>query len=189
MRNTIFLGIFCCLSLFTYSQNRSLPVEIILKNNDTLIGEMKIKVNHFNKDLIHTSSFNEKVKFNSSEGKKSKINTKEVSELTFTDFKGNSRKFVRIKEFKHRIVEVIYSNKVSWYKDYYFDFYNQTEKTVDELFDENGEQFTIGLFNSYRNKLRKFTKDNPNMSELITNNDMKKDEIILKVIKMYEKEL
>ncbi|WP_299051801.1 hypothetical protein [uncultured Polaribacter sp.] len=188
MRKKTFLGIFFFISLFTYSQN-TIPVEIILKNNDTLIGEMKIRVNLFDKQLIYPTSFNEKVKFYNSVGEKTKIKSKEVSKLTFTDLKGKNRKFVKIKEFKNHLVELVYSNKVHWYKHYYYDSYNHTENTIEELFDENGKQFSIGLFNSYRKKMRKFTKENSNLIEFISSNDMKKDENILKAIKMYEKEI
>ncbi|CAL2075471.1 Peptidyl-prolyl cis-trans isomerase ppiD [Tenacibaculum sp. 190524A02b] len=188
MKKNIFLGIFCFLSLLTYSQ-KTIPVEIILKNKDTLKGEMKVKTNLFDKQLIYPSSFNGKVIFYNSVGEKTKIKSKEISELTFTDFKGKNRKFIKIKEFKNHIVELIYSNKVRWYKHYYYDSYNHTENTVEELFDENGKQFSIGLFNSYRKKMRKFTKENSNLNEFINNNDMKKNENILKVIKMYEKQI
>ncbi len=188
MKKIIFLGIFCLLSLLTYSQ-KTIPVEIILKNQDTLIGKMKIKTNLFDKQLIYPSSFNENVKFYNSVGEKTRINSKEISELTFTDFKGKNRTFIKTKEFKNHIVELIYSNKVRWYRHYYYDSYNHTENTVEKLFDENGKQFSIGLLNSYRKKFREFTKENSNLNEFINSHDMKKEENILKVIKMYENEI
>ncbi|MGY0408790.1 MAG: hypothetical protein ACWIPJ_10635, partial [Polaribacter sp.] len=39
------------------SQNL-IPVKIILKDKDTLEGEMKVKINSFIKDFIYSSSFN-----------------------------------------------------------------------------------------------------------------------------------
>ena len=188
MKIKLLFGIFCLISVFTYSQN-TIPVEIIMKNKDTLFGKMKVKVNLFDKKLIYPSSFNSKVKFYNKIGKKRKIKSKEITELKFIDFKNKTRKFVKIKEFKHHLVEEVYIGKIKWYKHYSYDLYNQTENVYEEIFDENNKQFSIGLFSSYKKKMRKITKGNSKLEKFIKENDMKKDENILKALKMYELEL
>lgn len=174
------------ISSYSNGQKKIIPTQIVLITSDTLNGTMKVETNAFDKELIYPSSFNKKVIFFDDLGNKRKIKSQWISELTFTDFHKKKRTFVKINEFKNRILEVIYSNKVSWYKDYNYDSYNHIEYIKDEFFDENRNQYTVGLFGNYKKKLRKLTKNNLDIKKFIKENKMD-DENIAIVIKMYEK--
>lgn len=186
MRKIILIALSCILSLCSYSQSNNIPVQIILLNKDTLQGEVKVKVNAFMKELVYASSFNSRVKFQYPNGEKRKIDSAEILELSLTDLKGKNRKFVKIDDYNTRILEVVYLNKVRWYKDYSFDLYNNSESMYNILFDEKGKQYRIGDLNSYRKKLREFVNDDPIIKEFIKHNEMN-DSNILEVLKMYEK--
>ncbi|PNW27220.1 hypothetical protein BKP44_14095 [Formosa algae] len=164
------------------SQN-SLSSEIILKTQDTLIGEILTAKNPFDKEFIHVTSFNNKLVFHDKLGQKRKIKAQEILELNFTDLKGEKRRFVGIPEMKHYIVEVIYINKIKWYKHYYTNY--GTETFTYMIFDQDNNRFNIGLFNSARKKLKEITQQNPDINTFIEENKMN-EENILNVIKMYE---
>jgi len=178
------LTVFYC--LFTYSQN--IPVDIILKSNDTLTGTMLVRLSPYDKNEILPSSFNETVKFLDDFGMR-KIKGKEIKELWFEDLQGNVRKFVSLTGYKHHIVEEAYANKVWWFRHYSFDLYHGHENVYEELYDEKYQKFKMGLFNSYKRKLRAFTKNDPEISEFIKRHDVKRKENILEVILMYESTL
>lgn len=174
-------------SLQLYSQSQY-DVQIVTQSNDTLIGTMKVNTRLKFKGFVLPSSFNENVRFTSNDGNYKKISAKDIQQLNFKDKTGTKRKFVRLNEYKHHIVEVIYLNNLKWYKHYYFDTYNNTENIVYEFFDENNKQFTVGVFNSKKKKLKLLTNNDPEIKSFIKNNKMT-DENILKVFKMYESKL
>lgn len=168
--------------------SQNIPVDIILKNSDTLTGTMKVRFSPYKEKVILPSSFNETVKFSDDFGMR-KIKGKEIKELWFEDIKGNVRKFVSLTGYKHHIVEEVFAKKVWWFRHYSFDLYHGHENVSDEIYDEKYQKFKMGVFSGYKRKLRAFSKNDPEISEFIRHHDVKRKENILEVILMYESKL
>lgn len=164
----------------------SLKSEIILVSGDTVKGNMIALRNIFFKKLINETSFNEKLSLINQDNKKIKYRWNEISILKFVDLEAKERTFIQ-KEGYPRLLEVMYKNKVSWFNHYY-QGYNYSQNVSYELFNETGKRYTIGIFNSRKNKLTLFCDGHEQIISFINDNPMT-DENILHVLKMYEKEL
>ncbi len=147
---------------------------------------MIVARNFFDKKFIYPSSFNYKVKFFHKDGTKQRIKARDIEKLTFIDLKGDKRVFVENADFKNHIIEIVYLNKIQWYKHYYNA--NYSENTVNELFDLNGKRYSLGLFNSARKQIKKMTNYDPDVVKFLDDNKIN-DQNILKVIKLYETKL
>ena len=64
--------------------------------------------------------------------------------------KGREGEFRSEKEGYPRLLELMYSNIVSFYKNYYWNSGNATQDVSLELFNEQQEKFGIGIFSSKR---------------------------------------
>jgi len=183
-----FLTLFFFVSLFAFCQ-KTVPAEVILKNNDTVIGQMKIKVNPFDEKYIYEYSFCNKIKLVSKTGKKINIKAKDISELYFINFYNYKQKFVTTEESKNYLTEEIYINKVRWYKHYSLDSFGGSQKITQYFYDENGKEFSFGLFKNHKKVLKKLTKQNAEIIKFIDKYNMKQSRNILTILKMYEESL
>jgi len=172
---------------YVFGQNARLKAQLILVSGDTLQGQVLAEKNIFYENMTRESSYNQRIRLVNESGEKQKFNWKQVKKLDLTDLEGKQRVFVQ-KDGYPRLLEIIYQNKVSWYKNYYYNMANYTQDVSYEIFDENGIKYSIGIFNSKKNKLESLCKEKTQIISFINNNQMT-DENILKVLIMYESEL
>lgn len=92
------------------------------------------------------------------------------------------------KEGYPRLLELMYANLVGFYKNYYWNSGNATQDVSLELFNEKNEKYSIGIFNSKKGKLKKFSKGKEKTFSFVKENKMS-DENIIAALKLYEIEL
>jgi hypothetical protein len=172
---------------FVLGQNAKLKAQLILVSGDTLQGHVLAEKNIFYENMTRESSYNQRIRLVNESGEKLKLNWKQVKKLELIDLEGKQRVFIQ-KDGYPRLLEIIYQNKVSWYKNYYYNAANYTQDVSYEIFDENGVKYSIGVFNSKKNKLESLCKDKTLIISFINNNKMT-DENILTVLTMYESDL
>ena len=172
---------------YVFGQNVRLKAQLILVSGDTLQGQVLAEKNIVYENMTRESSYNQRIRLVNESGEKQKFNWKQVKKLELIDLEGKQRVFVQ-KDGYPRLLEIIYQNKVSWYKNYYYNMANYTQDVSYEIFDENGIKYSIGIFNSKKNKLESLCKEKTQIISFINNNQMT-DENILKVLIMYESEL
>jgi hypothetical protein len=187
MKGKLLTIIFTCFTLVLYSQTTPLKAKLILLDGDTLKGKVLAKPNVFSKTIFYESSINQRIRFIKESGEKVKFKDEQVSTLEFTDLKGQKRTFVSKNHI--RLLEVLYDGKLKWYRDYFTtDVYQSNQSQYDLIFDENGKEFKITMFNSMKNKLKEVVKDDPELSEIIKNSKME-DDNVLKILQLYDKKL
>ncbi|MBN8567375.1 MAG: hypothetical protein J0M25_11655 [Flavobacteriales bacterium] len=158
-----------------------------LVSGDSIKGYILAQRYLFDKKKAHESSYNKEFTLIDGSYKETKFNFKSINKMELIDLDGKIRIFVQKENFP-RLLEVIYQNKVVWYKFHYYNWVNYSDEVVNYIFDEKGTEYNIGGFNSKKNKLIKFCKGNEKIIAFIKTNEMN-DENILKVLKMYEMEL
>ncbi|NEU07927.1 hypothetical protein GZH53_06345 [Flavihumibacter sp. R14] len=167
-----------------FAQNARLKAQIFLMAGDTLRGHISAERNIFYKTMTRESSYNQRIRFINNINKKQKFKWEEVKSMEIIDLEGKPRVFVQMYGYP-RLLEVVYENKVAWYKNYYYDIVNSTQDVSYEIFDEKGTKYSIGLFNSKKNKLEALCRGKDHILAYIKDNQMT-DENILKVLMMYE---
>lgn len=185
-----FLKIFVTVLIWSYTtdlmgQNTQLRAQLILVSGDTLEGNLIVTKNIFKETLIKETSFNQQLRFINGLNEILRYNWKDVARVAVLDLEGNERVFVQ-KSGYPRLLEVIYINKVSWYKNFYPS--NSSQDVSYEIYDENGKRYSIGIFGSKKNKLESLCNGKDQIISFIRNNPMT-DDNILQVLMMYEKEL
>ena len=182
--------LFCLFIGFVFNvqaKTTLLNAVVVMNSGDTIQGRIISDVNYVYPDMIIESSFNSKVRLQSQDGTLTKYKYDQIQSLKIIDLKGEERVFVR-KEGYPRLLELMYSNIVSFYKNYYWNSGNATQDVSLELFNEQQEKFGIGIFSSKRGKLKKFSKGYEKTLAFVKENKMT-DENIITALKLYETEL
>lgn len=182
-----FFCLFLGLAMSIQAKTALLDAIIVLNSNDTIQGKIISEVNYVVPDMIIESSFNAKVLFRSQDGSVTKYKYSQIQSLELVDLKGNRRVFVQ-KEGYPRLLELMYANLVGFYKNYYWNSGNATQDVSLELFNEKNEKYSIGIFNSKKGKLKKFSKGKEKTFSFVKENKMS-DENIIAALKLYESEL
>jgi hypothetical protein len=182
--------LFCLFIGFAFNiQARTtlLDAKIVVNSKDTIYGRIISEVNYVYPDMIIESSFNVKLRLQAQDGSITKYKYDQVQWLEIIDLTGEKRVFVR-KEGYPRLLELMYSNIVSFYKNYYWNSGNSTQDVSLELFNEHKEKYSIGIFSSKRGKLKKFSKGKEKTTAFVKENRMS-DANIISALKLYESEL
>lgn len=185
-KSTLFC-LFIGLAFSIQAKTALLDAIIVMSSSDTIYGKIFSDVNYVYPDMIIESSFNDKVRLQTQDGSVTKYHYDQIQSLELIDLKGEKRVFVR-KEGYPRLLELMYSNIVSFYKNYYWDSYNATQDVSLELFNEKQEKYSIGIFSSKSMKLKKFSKGKEKTFAFVNDNKMS-DENIIAALKLYESEL
>ena len=167
------------------AQTVHLKAELILTSGDTVKGNVVASRNFFYERMIIETSFNEKLRFVNQLDENIKYKWNDVSRLTLVDLEGKDRLFVQ-KAGYPRLLEVIYINKVAWFKNYYKA--NSSQDVSYEIYDESGKKYSLGIFSSKKNKLTSLCSGKDQIISFIKDHPMT-DDNILQVLKMYELEL
>lgn len=183
---TLIFNLFLCSSSNAQQPIDTLNALLVLDSNDTITGKVICLMNYYSPDIIYESSFNSEVSFINSEGFWRYYKYTRIKLLTINDLNNVERSFVP-KEGYPRLLELIYRNKVEFYKNH-INLFDGTQSVSFEIFDENGKLLRIGEFDSMKRKLKKLAKGKAKTLEFIANNDMTEDNII-KALKLYESEL
>lgn len=168
-------------------QSVKLRAQLYLVSGDSCKGFILAKKNIFYEKIIIESSFTEEFILINDAYKELKFKWQSIKKMELIDLKGKKRVFVQ-KDFFPGLLEVIYQNKVVWYKYYYYSMMDYTQYENYHIIDEKGTEHKIRGFNSKKNKLTKLCQGKEKIIAFIENNEMN-DDNILKVLKMYETEL
>lgn len=176
-----------CAAFNVKAKTTLLDAVIVLSSNDTLKGKISSQVNFVYPDMIIESSFNSKIQFISSNGSIQKFKYDQIQLLKIVDLKSVERIFVPKKGYP-RLLELLYDNKIKFYKNYYWNSMNATQDVSLDIFNEEGKRFSIGIFSSKKGKLKKLAKGKTKTLKFIADHKMT-DENIIEVLKLYESEM
>ena len=154
-----------------FSQTSKVAATLVLNNNDTIKGEVKVWLNLFNRKLINELSFHRRTWLAKDDGF-IKIPTKKIYYLEFVDFKEKQRIFVSDKVIpnfpdKGLLFERIVEGRLSWYKQYLQNRYDGSIVIIDHFCLENEEPITFRLFANRKKRLKELTQEFPQLIEFI----------------------
>ena len=169
MKKILILSIlFFAINIFA---QKTVSVVIILKDNDTL------KTN-----LIIPFNVSSKNKFILNEGKRESIKTSDIHLLSY-NYNGKDILFV---EDNDSLKQVLFEGKkIKWYKTFTNNLYDGSVMDSDYIENEKNEKVRIGIYKKSKDKLKEITNNNPAINEILDNSKID-EEVILKVLKLYE---
>ena len=171
IRKIVIISIVMLSAHAAFSQTSKVAATLVINNNDTIKGEVKVWLNLFDRKLINELSFHRRT-WLAKDDEFIKISSKKIYYLEFVDFKEKQRIFVSDKVIpnfpdKGLLFERIVEGRLSWYKEYLQNRYDGSIVTIDHFCLENEEPVTLRLFANRKKRLKELTQEFPQLIEFI----------------------
>lgn len=154
-----------------HAQNLDKKAIIVTKQNDTLIADIKVKlVGRQGSEWVSGSAFDRKVFFSHPTERKF-IKSDDIKTMQF-EVNGKkviflSREQVPEIKTKNALVQQMQTGKLNWYKTFWWDSYNYSENITDHFFLTGQEDYSTGLFTTFKKALKKVTESRPDLIPMI----------------------
>lgn len=172
---------FSLLSTVLFCQKKMVDVLLVNTKGDTIRSKMSIYPNLFSKSQVDERSFFKTVVLlDSLNNSKTKIKAKDISSLTFIDFKDQRRLYLNNGNTLQRFM---YDGQVKWYRTITQNLYDGSLMYHERFITESGESLNV-TFN-LKKRLKELTKSKPELAAEIDQIRVD-DEAILAILKKYE---